>query len=165
MDIFKSKIDKWLFICLALSIIACLLGASVMLQEGGTVYYSIAVVTLVAGAGFPLWIFISTQYIVKNENLKIISGPFSWVIPIESIKSVQETDSTITGPALSFDRLEITYDKDKVIIVSPIDKTQFMQRLRSEGLAGPKKKAKNQTAEKSQISSNKKKLKKQQNSV
>ncbi len=135
MDVFKSKVDKWLLICLILSVIACLLGTSVMLEEGGTLYTSIAAITIIAGAGFPLWIFVSTKYIVRNGNLKIISGPFSWAIPIESIKSVEETQSTITGPALSFDRLEIIYGEDKAIIVSPADETQFMQKLEQEGLA------------------------------
>lgn len=134
MDVFKSKIDKWLLICLILSIIACLLGASVMLEEGGALYTSIAVITIIAGAGFPLWIFVSTKYIVKNGSLKIISGPFSWIIPIESIKSVEETQNTITGPALSFDRLEIIYGEGKAIIVSPVDETQFIQKLRQKGL-------------------------------
>ncbi len=160
MDVFKSKIDKWLLICLILSIIACLLGASVMLEEGGTLYTSIAVITMIAGAGFPLWVFVSTKYIVKNGNLKIISGPFSWIIPIESIKSVEETQSAITGPALSFDRLEIIYDEDRAIIVSPADETQFIQKLEQEGLMcdvmGANKKAVEKMSKKA-----KKQLKKQ----
>lgn len=148
MDVFKSKIDKWLLICLIFSVVACLLGASVMLEEGGALYTSIAVVTIIAGAGFPLWIFTSTKYIVRKAALKIVSGPFSWVIPIESIRSVEDTQSTITGPALSFDRLEINYGEDKVIIVSPVDKMQFIQKLEDEGLTGSVMSAEQQAAEK-----------------
>lgn len=160
MEVFKSKIDKWLLFCLIFSIIACLLGTSVMLKEGGTLYLSLAVITMIAGAGFPLWLFASTKYIVKNGDLKIISGPFSWVIPIESIKSVQETQSTITGPALSFDRLEIIYDEDKAIIVSPADESQFIQKLEHEGLVGDVMNAKQQATEKLSKKA-KKQLKKQ----
>ena len=148
MDIFKSKIDKWLLICLILSIVACLLGTSVMLEEGGTLYTSIAMITIIAGAGFPLWVFTSTKYIVRKAELKIVSGPFSWVIPVESIKSVEETQSTITGPALSFDRLEIIYGEDKAIIVSPVDKMQFIQKLEEEGLIGTVMSAEKEAAEK-----------------
>lgn len=147
MDVFKSKIDKWLLICLILSIVACLLGTSVMLEEGGTLYTSIAMITIIAGAGFPLWVFTSTKYIVRKAELKIVSGPFSWVIPIESIKSVEETQSTITGPALSFDRLEIIYGEDKAIIVSPVDKMQFIQKLEEEGLIGTVMSAEKEAAE------------------
>ena len=162
MDVFKSKIDKWLLICLILSIIACFLGASVMLEEGGTLYTSIAAITIVAGAGFPLWIFVSTKYIVKNGNLKIISGPFSWIIPIESIKSVEETQSIITGPALSFERLEIIYGEDKEIIVSPTDETQFIQKLEQEGLTCDVMSANKKTTDKISKKA-KKQLKKQKN--
>ncbi|UJP03797.1 MAG: PH domain-containing protein, partial [Nitrosomonas sp.] len=37
-----------------------------------------------------------------------------------------------TSPALSFDRLQITYEEDKVIIVSPVDKEKFIQKLGKE---------------------------------
>ncbi|MDH5552244.1 MAG: PH domain-containing protein [Nitrosomonas sp.] len=160
MDVFKSKIDKWLFICLIFSVVACLLGASVMLEEGGALYTSIAVITIIAGAGFPLWIFTSTKYIVRKAELKIVSGPFSWAIPIKSIKSVEETQSTITGPALSFDRLEIIYGEDKVIIVSPVDKMQLIQKLEEEGLIGTVISAEKEAAEKRSKKA-KKQLKKQ----
>lgn len=161
MDVFKSKIDKWLTTCFALSIIACLLGASVMLEEGGAFYNAIAALTLIAGAGFPLWVFVSTKYIVRNGDLKIISGPFSWIIPVESIKSVQEAQNSFTNPALSFDRLEITYSEDKVIFVSPADKTQFMRKLSDEGFARMDKNAKRQVDSKTTKNNSKKKSRKQ----
>lgn len=160
MDVFKSKIDKWLLICLIFAIVACLLGSSVMLEEGGTLYTSIAVITIIAGAGFPLWIFVSTKYIVRNGDLKIISGPFSWIIPIDSIKSVEETQNIITGPALSFDRLEIIFGENKAIVVSPGDEAQFLQKLEHEGLTCTVMSANQQAAEKLSKKA-KKQLKKQ----
>lgn len=148
MDVFKSKIDKGILICFILSIVACPLGASVMLKAGGTINYSLATFIIVVGTGFPLWILASTKYIVDNENLKIISGPFSWNIPINSIKSVQETQNAITSPALSFDRLEITYDEDKVINISPANKKEFTQKLGREKLLATDKHTRQQTADK-----------------
>lgn len=162
MNVFKSKIDKWLLICLIFAIVACLLGSSVMLEEGGTLYTSIAVITIIVGAGFPLWIFVSTKYIVKNGDLKIISGPFSWIIPIDSITSVEETQNIITGPALSFERLEIIYGEDKAIIVSPADETQFIQKLEQEGLTCDVMSANKKAVEKISKKA-KKQLKKQKN--
>jgi len=106
-----------------------------MLKAGGAVIYSIGAFMLIVGAGIPLWILNSTRYIIKNGDLKIVSGPFSWIIPITSITSVQESQSSSFGPALSSDRLEIEYGKDKVMIVSPADKTEFMQKLDDERLA------------------------------
>ncbi|MBL8501718.1 MAG: PH domain-containing protein [Nitrosomonas sp.] len=132
MHVFKSKIDNWVLICLLLSVSACLMGASVPLMIGGITNYVFAAIILIAGAGFPIWIYVSTRYIVSDDSLKIISGPFTWDIPIQSIVSLQETQIAATSPALSFDRLQITYEEDKVIIVSPVDKEKFIQKLGKE---------------------------------
>ncbi len=139
MDVFKSKIDKWLLFCLIFSVIACLLGAFVALKTGGSVNYVFAVFMLVAGAGFPLWIMVSTQYIVNGENLEITSGPFTWNIPIESITALHESQSASASPALSLDRLEIVYDEDKAILVSPVDKMKFIEKLGIEKYTGMRK--------------------------
>lgn len=144
MHVFKSKIDNWVLVCLLLSISACLMGASVAFTVGGTANYVFAAIILIAGAGFPVWIYISTQYIVSGDDLKIISGPFSWKIPIQSITSIQETQSAVTSPALSFDRLEIAYDEDKFIIISPVDKMKFIQKLGSEKFIATGKRARPQ---------------------
>ncbi len=163
MAAFKSKIDNPLLFCLILSIIACLLGTSVMLKEGGTLYYSLAAITIIGGAGFPLWIFISTKYIVENKDLKITSGPFSWVIPIQSITSIQESQNALTSPALSFDRLEITYGENKVINISPADKNEFMQTMRRKKFTNTDETTKQQATEENHKRNPKKKSKKQKN--
>ncbi len=134
MHVFKSKIDNWVLVCLLFSVSACLMGASVALMVGGTANYVFAAIILVLGAGFPVWLYASTRYIVTGDDLKIVSGPFSWDIPIQSIVSLQETQSVSASPALSFDRLEIVYGEDKAIIVSPLDKTKFIQKLGKEKL-------------------------------
>ncbi|UJP06302.1 MAG: PH domain-containing protein [Nitrosomonas sp.] len=136
-----------MLVCLAISIIACLLGASVMLKVGGGVNHVLAAIIVVAGAGFPLWIFMSTQYMVDDTDLEIISGPFSWHIPIQSITSVQETHNAATSPALSFDRLEIMYDENRSIYVSPLDKAAFIQKLGREKLVVATAKNRRKTAD------------------
>jgi len=164
MEVFKSKIDKWILICFALSLLACLLGTSVMIKVGGTANYVIAAVILIIGAGFPAWILASTKYLVVDGDLKIISGPFSWNIPIQSITSIQETQTAITSPALSFDRLEITYGEGKAILVSPEDKATFIRKLGAEKLIVPGKSAQQQATDKVSKTSNKKSKRNQQNS-
>lgn len=156
MDVYNSKIDKGILICLILAIIASPLGASVMLKEGGAINYAFATFILIFGAGFPLWILATTKYIIKKEDLEITSGPFSWRIPIKSIKSVQETQSAITSPALSFDRLEITYDEDKVIIISPANKMEFMQKLDNKKSSSINKNVQQQATGKASKNSTKK---------
>ncbi|MCB1936715.1 MAG: PH domain-containing protein [Nitrosomonas sp.] len=162
MDVFKSKIDKSIVFCLVLSIVACLLGTSVMLKIGGTTNHAIATAILIFGIGFPLWITLTTRYAVNDQDLKITSGPFSWTIPIDSVQSIKETQSAITSPALSFDRLEIIYGEDKAILVSPADKTKFITKLGSEKLIGSGRKKRSQANEK-MTKSEKKQQKKQRN--
>ncbi|MDE2389500.1 MAG: PH domain-containing protein [Betaproteobacteria bacterium] len=156
MHIFKSKIDNWVLICLLLSISACLMGASVALMVGGTANYVFAAIILILGAGFPAWLYASTRYIVTDDDLKILSGPFSWNIPIQSITSVQETRNVSASPALSFDRLEIIYGENKAIIVSPLDKTKFIQQLGKEKFVASHKNAGAKAANKDSRNSAKK---------
>ncbi|QOJ24324.1 MAG: PH domain-containing protein [Gammaproteobacteria bacterium] len=148
MHVFKSKIDNWVLICLLLSISACLLGASVALSVGGTANYVFAAIILILGAGFPVWLYASTRYIVTGDDLKIVSGPFSWNIPIQSIVSVQETQNASASPALSFDRLEIIYGEGKAIIVSPLDKAKFIQKLGKERFIFNRRNARSKAAAK-----------------
>lgn len=164
MHIFKSKIDNWVLVCLLLSISACVMGASVALMTGGTVNYVFAAIILMLGAGFPVWLYVSTQYIVTDNDLKIISGPFSWIIPIQSIVSVRETHSVSASPALSFDRLEIVYEENKAIIVSPLDKAQFIQKLGQDKFIVNGKHARAKAADKDSRNSAKKNKTKRKNS-
>lgn len=156
MDVFKSKIDKWLLFCLILSIVACLLGAFVALKVGGSVNYVFAVFFLVMGAGFPLWIMMSTRYIVNAENLEIASGPFTWNIPIESITALRDSQSASASPALSLDRLEIIYGEDKSILVSPEDKMKFIEKLGIEKYTGMHKNRQRTSRDKASVNSKKK---------
>lgn len=165
MHVFKSKIDNWVLVCLLLSISACLMGASVALMVGGTANYVFAAIILILGAGFPIWLYASTRYIVTDSDLKIISGPFSWVIPIQSIVSIQETQSASASPALSFDRLEIIYGEDKAIIVSPLDKAKFIQKLGKEKLIFNQKNARKKAADKDSRNSAKKNKANRKNST
>jgi len=50
-------------------------------------------------------------------------------IPISSINTIKETDNIISSPAASLDRLEIFYGKYDSIIISPMDKNEFIQDL------------------------------------
>lgn len=156
MDVFKSKIDKWLLFCLILSIVACLLGAFVALKVGGSVNYVFAVFFLVMGAGFPLWIMISTRYMVNANNLEIASGPFTWNIPIESITALRDSQSASASPALSLDRLEIIYGEDKSILVSPEDKMKFIEKLGIEKYTGLRKHKHQTSRDKASVNSKKK---------
>lgn len=85
-----------------------------------------------------VWILESTRYEVGNTHLVIRSGPFRWVIPLDSIQEVAPTRSPLSAPALSLDRLLIRHPGRALgIMISPEDPQGFLRELvlRSPGLA------------------------------
>jgi hypothetical protein len=77
-----------------------------------------------------LWVTLATYYEFAGETLVAHSGPFSWRIPFKDISAVHESNSVRSGPALSMDRLEITYRGGRVLLISPEDKPGFLAALR-----------------------------------
>ena len=126
---FKSAIDLWLLVIVVMVLIISL-GVSVrlVLQRSPAGYLRVIGV-LAVGIGLPLWLLYTTQYLVKDEVLKIQSGPFKWTIPITSISQVVETTNPLSSPALSLRRLEITYGESKTIMVSPKDREGFLEAI------------------------------------
>jgi hypothetical protein len=49
---------------------------------------------------------------------------------LREIAAVRESNSVRSGPALSMDRLEITYRDGRVLLISPDDKSGFLAALR-----------------------------------
>ena len=126
---FKSAVDLWLLVIVALVVIISL-GVSVrlVLQRSPAGYLRV-IGMLAVGIGLPFWFFYTTQYLVEDEILKIKSGPFKWTIPITSISQVVETTNPRSSPALSLRRLEITYGESKIIMVSPKDHDGFLEAI------------------------------------
>ena len=123
---FKSAVDLWLLVIVALVVIISL-GVSVRLVlQGSPAGYLRVIGVLAVGIGLPLWLLYTTQYVAKGEILQIQSGPFKWTIPIASINQVVETSNPLSNPALSLRRLKIVYDNNKSVMVSPKDRDEFL---------------------------------------
>jgi len=129
MLIFKSKIDSWVYILFGVLVLACLFACIKSIQSQNVISYVSGLATLVLGVGVPLWLMSSTQYLVNRDTLFIQSGPGKWSVPLASITAVQETRSLLSSPALSLDRLEISYAENKKIIVSPEQKEAFRKAI------------------------------------
>jgi hypothetical protein len=129
MEVFKSKVDLWLLIVLVVSIVISLMAAFFISRQVNTTSYFFGFFLVLAGAGLPLWLLVATQYTVNEEVLKIKSGPFKWLVPLAAITSVKDTCNPLSSPALSLDRLEISYEKGKKVMVSPIDKKLFRDSI------------------------------------
>lgn len=76
--------------------------------------------------------FATTRYMVNGTSLRIVCGFFySNMIDIRTIKSVRSTNNPISSPAASLDRMEIVCSNNERIVISPKDKTGFLNHLRS----------------------------------
>ncbi|MFC4219645.1 PH domain-containing protein [Flagellimonas marina] len=76
-------------------------------------------------------LFNSISYKIDDKNLVVKT--FFWFkkeIPVDSITGIVETNTLISAPAASLDRLEVLYGKYKSVIISPKDKMGFIEHLK-----------------------------------
>lgn len=130
---FKSKIDRWLLYLLIAVIVFEVVVLGVAATQAGSVVAALSIVAaallIVALIGSLL---VRTHYTVEGNILRIASGPFSWKVPVDQIESVKATRNPLSSPALSLDRLQISYAKDRRIMVSPADKAGFLKAIGQE---------------------------------
>ena len=137
MEHFPSKVDNWLRYSLALSALVSFAAAiwQLRLPEADQLTW-VTVVLLLAG-GLCLWIMTTTYYRIYDDLLLIRSGPFRWRLRLSSISHVRRSINPIASPALSLDRLELGYCKNKFLLISPLEPALFVQALqRSDSFRG-----------------------------
>ena len=129
---FRSRVDRWLVRTLAmLTVISFIAAYRALVMPDGGKWFALAII--LAGAGLPFWVLRSTAYTVSDDLLCIRSGPFSWRIRLGEIESVHPTRSPRSGPALSLDRLCITYRGGRRVLVSPEDRDGFLAAIGQAG--------------------------------
>ena len=124
---FRSKIDAKLRA--AGLIMPCVALVAIATTPRLTVLWVPAIVMVLVTV-VVVWVVLSTYYEFEGAALIVHSGPFSWRIPLEEISAVRESNSVRSAPALSMDRLEITYRNGRVLLISPEDKPGFLAALR-----------------------------------
>lgn len=112
---------------LVVAMIASVLAALMVVSE------AVVIAAFIAGIGvtLPLLALVSTRYVVHDHQLVVYSGVFKWRIPIGDIPDITPTHDPTASPALSLDRLRITYGNSKSVLVSPRDKGCFLRQIES----------------------------------
>lgn len=124
MEKFESKIDLWFILFLAL-----IFGGILVRSAYDQNWISFSIILLVVI--FIAYMFSTTFYIIENKKLRIKCGFFfNLSIEIKGIKKVSESYNIISSPALSFDRLEILYNKFDTVLISPKDKIRFIEAIK-----------------------------------
>jgi hypothetical protein len=130
-QVFRSKIDIWL-IALVAAVPVLLL--EFLLEGSGLDERLVDLVSIVAVVLVLLFftaLYFTTSYTITPETLLVKSGPFSWIVPLREISSIEPTRSPASGPALSLDRLLIRYGGNE-LIVSPAEKAGFMTAIKRQ---------------------------------
>jgi hypothetical protein len=122
---FRSKIDMLILV----PVILVLAGVGVYMIVNGILIGEIAIGLV---GLFIFYTYVYTSYVVTDDNkLKIRSGfLYNQEIYIKSIKKVRPTKNHRASPALSSDRLEISYNRYGRVVVSPNKKTEFLRELK-----------------------------------
>ncbi|HCA5285696.1 TPA: PH domain-containing protein [Acinetobacter nosocomialis] len=131
---FRSKIDWWLlliFVVITANIIFKIY-QEVHHSSIGTNFSHLMIYSLVI---LVIWLPIfSIYYVVETNILVIKSLIFRWKINIDDIIQIEPTYNPLSSPALSLDRLKISYMKNgriAKVMISPKDKEGFLNTLRN----------------------------------
>ena len=122
MKVYKSKIDWWFGLVLVYPIFVSIKS---MLEGEWIGLLGLGVVV-----GLILAFSKTTRYII-NENQLIVKS--TWIvnerIDISKIAKIEKSNSVLSSPALSLDRLRIRYNKYDEILISPKEKKEFTDEL------------------------------------
>ena len=123
--IFKSKIGLELVIPLVL-VFGTVLAVTISQEPSW-----IGIVILLSVILFVIYMFMTTEYKIENDELTIKCGfLYNKIIDIKTIKKIKETNNPLSSPATSLDRLEINYGKFDSIIISPKLKSEFINDIK-----------------------------------
>lgn len=130
--VFRSKLDLWL-VALVVGIPVLIL--EFMFEDIGVDDRSadlIAIAIVIVVLAFFAWLYFTTRYTITAQALIVNAGPFSWVVPLREISSIEPTRNPASSPALSLDRLLIRYGGGSELIVSPADKVGFITAIKKQ---------------------------------
>ncbi len=130
---FVSKVDGWLIPVFIIAIVGMLAAFVAVLVDDTPLWLQVVVAFVsVLFCALLLAILKSTYYVVEDGMLRIVSGPFRWRISVSDIIDIVPTRNPLSSPALSLDRLKVTYGKRRYVLVSPENKDGFVRAIENE---------------------------------
>lgn len=121
-QVFRSRIDWWI----AAILIAIVLTPLFAMPMKGANFILEAVISLLVLSTF------HTVYVIKEGKLRVWVGFIRLANKdIQQVQSVLRTSSILSAPALSLDRLLITFANGDRLVISPKDRDGFIAALRA----------------------------------
>ena len=131
---YRSKVDLWLVAIIGASLVAAIVGVGIAGLQEGPMRFTQGFFVMLSVVGLLVWTFTSTNYTLEGRDLIVRSGPFTWRIGINDITSIEKPSGWVrsgSSPALSMDRLVVSYGKGKRVMISPAEKEKFLADLRA----------------------------------
>ncbi len=121
---YKSEVSKSIVLILAI-----VLGGSLINSSFYPPYWigaaSVGPVIL-----FVIYLFRTTYYTIDENILHVKAGFLvNLNIDIDKIKSISKSNSIMSSPALSLDRIDIKYGMGQSVLISPKDRKDFIADL------------------------------------
>ena len=128
--VFTSKIDLWLaFLILGSSLLLILVPVWEWIYNDSSTRRILFISLLtIPGSILLLLIFFNIKYSLSEDELFVKNGFSTQSIPLKDITHIIPTNSMLSAPALSLDRIEIKY-KGGSIVISPKDKEGFYRAI------------------------------------
>ena len=128
--VFTSKIDLWLaFLILGSSLLLILVPVwEWIYNDSSTTRILFISLLTIPGSILLLLIFFNIKYSLSEDELFVKNGFSTQSIPLKDITHIIPTNSMLSAPALSLDRIEIKY-KGGSIVISPKDKEGFYRAI------------------------------------
>jgi hypothetical protein len=122
MKVYKSKVDWWLGLFLIYPIYLFVTS----IAKGQLIGF----VGLGSVTGIVIFVSKTTRYIIQDNELIVKS---LWIvnqrIDVSKIRKIVKTNSILSSPALSLDRIAVHYNKFDEVYISPLEKQDFINDL------------------------------------
>ena len=125
----RSPVSPAIAVVLWIAIVTCAIAGLALMFEGSFLLWNVGLLTLLSGSVLPLWMLLRTHYRLEEDRLVAVSGPFRWRVDYRDIQSIRREPTMIAGPALSMDRLLITYGGYRFLVISPRSPEVFQKAL------------------------------------
>lgn len=120
---FHSRVDPFFYVPVTL-----VLGGTSLLMIMEGIWQPVIIILL--AISFIIHMMINTWYEIGGGMLTIKCGFFYMKgIPLEEIKSIRPSRNPLSMPAFSLDRLEIRFGKTGYVLISPKEKSEFLNMI------------------------------------
>ncbi|EQC49170.1 PF06713 family protein [Bacteriovorax sp. BSW11_IV] len=126
---FKSKIDYSILIVILTPALYFLYEVGKKYVEANTINYG-GIITFIIYSALIYTAYLGTSYSIQNDKLIITALFLKSSFSIAEIKEIRKTKTILSAPALSLDRIAITFENYDRLVISPRDLEKFIRMLR-----------------------------------